>query len=109
MKKRIEKRRRHFRSPGYLKTSHTVYRWGEYEYETNYAANHGFSLGNVIFGSAQYGPDVVVAMTSDGSASYATERDGACIQTKDPNGALYLDYTQTKMTSDFSRKQKKFK
>ena len=94
---------------GKLKTSHTVYRWGEYEYEKNYVAHNGFRLGNVNFGSAQYGPGLYVASTPYGSASYATEKDGTCIQIKIPSGAFYLDYSQTKMTSKYSREHKKFK
>lgn len=56
-----------------LSTPLKTYRWGEYKFEKNYVKNNRFSLGNVNFGSSQYGKGMYVATTPWGSAGYATK------------------------------------
>ncbi len=68
-----------------------VYRWGEYQFEKNYVVNNGFKLGNVNFGSTQYGPGMYVATTPWGSAQYASPKDGTIIEVTIPAGTLCVD------------------
>ncbi|MFO0579315.1 MAG: DUF4157 domain-containing protein [Polyangia bacterium] len=75
------------------------YRWGRYENEKHYVANHGFNLRTVNQGATQHGRGLYLADTPYGSTQYSGESDYSIIKVTVPRGTRICSGYKTSFVS----------